>query len=501
MDEAIRGIVGGFGLVRAEAFLIVFACGLFLAGPFLPAGRGRTQAWAPWAALVALVLAGLLSLSTPEVARGALAESLFRHDTLTRFVQWLSLAVGVVLLLLGWRQPGEHRPEYYACYLLIVAGVNLVAAANDLVSLFLSLELISIPTYVLLYIPSRRIEAQEATTKYFLLSVFSSALLLYGLSFLYGVVGATNLEVIRDAIRGASSGPMPLVLVVALLMVTAGLGFRITAAPFHFYAPDVFEGAALPGAALLAVFPKIAGFAGLIRIVEGTLLLEPTGARSWSMAGQATLLFGVLALVTMFTGNLLALLQDNVRRLFAYSGISHAGYMLVGLAAGPAEGPAVDGTEAVLFYLVVYGVMTLGAFAVLASLEGEGRGAERIEDLAGLCRTSPVRAGLMAVFLFSLTGLPPTAGFWGKLNLLLAAWSHASPGLRGLAIVLAINAAIGAWYYLRLIGTMYLVAPKPGASAAPNPPALLATAVCGALTIAIFVLPGPLWQWVEQTSR
>jgi NADH-quinone oxidoreductase subunit N len=388
--------------------------------------------------------------------------------------------------------------------LLIVSGVNLTAAANDLVGLFLALELVSIPTYVLLFLPRRDTPAQEAVTKYFLLSIFSSALVLYGFSYLYGTTGTTNLTAMHNALwsEQAATGRPP-ILVIALVTVVAGLCFRITAVPFHFYAPDVFQGAPTGGAAMLSFVPKIVGFVALLRILATPALeVMPSEGLRWSLAGEGMSMLWLLSVATMFLGNLMALVQTNIKRLLAYSSIAHAGYMLVGLTVGRRGAGPADGIEALLFYLAVYGAMTVGFFSVLLYLGRPGRRVETVDDLAGLSQSHPAVALLAVIFLFSLTGLPPTAGFFAKLNLFLAAWSQGTTASRWLALLLALNAAIGAWYYLRIVATMYL---QPRAAATKEEssveiPVLAGMVLCVLATVGLFFAPDWLWKVVERVS-
>jgi NADH-quinone oxidoreductase subunit N len=282
----------------------------------------------------------------------------------------------------------------------------------------------------------------------------------------------------------------------AVVAVVAGLSFRMTAVPFHFYAPDVFQGAPTSGAAMLAFVPKIAGFVALLRLVAFTPATLPEGG--WTLAGRALPVLWMIAVVSMFGGNLMALVQTNVKRLLAWSSIAHAGYMLVGVVAGDKAGVAVTGRDALLFYLVAYGAMTVGVFAILAALSRQGRKYETLDDLAGLSQTNPALALLMAIFLFSLSGLPPTGGFLGKLNLFLAAWGEGSSSSRLLAILLAANAAIGAWYYLRVVGAMYLQRPRTTEAVQPEVPATIAAAVCLVATLGLFVVPNALWTMVRR---
>jgi NADH-quinone oxidoreductase subunit N len=367
-----------------------------------------------------------------------------------------------------------------------------------LVTLFLSLELISIPTYVLLYLPRYDDAAQEAAMKYFLLSIFSSALTLFGFSYLYGLAGTTNLPALLAALGNVGpDGLLPRTAQVALVMVVAGLGFRITAVPFHFYAPDVYQGTPTVAAALLAFIPKVAGFVALVRVL-GFLWIDRTGTVGLALGAQVPMLFFILAAVTMFLGNLLGLLQDNLKRLLAYSSVAHAGYMLMGLAVAPdlhVRGEeTAGGVDAVLFYLVAYGAMTIGAFAILAYLSTPQRPVEMIEDLAGLSRSHPGVALLMALFLFSLIGIPLTAGFAGKLVLFFGAMAVPQhPWLfRILALIGVINAAIGAWYYLRVLVVMYLRNPIKPLENARSWPGLATLWICAALTLFLGVYPNPL---------
>jgi NADH-quinone oxidoreductase subunit N len=437
---------------------------------------------------------------------------------LALLIRLVALLGAAVLLLFSWNEvPASQAADYHACLLFVTAGVGLTAAANDLVVLFLTLELISIPTYVMLYL-CRHLEgtageeAQEAAMKYFLLSVFSSALLLFGFSYLYGLGATTNLTALHGALAIGPETPLPGVAVMALLMVVAGLGFRITAVPFHFYAPDVYQGTSTGMAALLAFVPKVAGFVALIRVVGLASPAELTVPGPLLADHLPRILF-ILAAFTMSLGNVLALLQNNLKRLLAYSSVAHAGYMLVGLAAAPklpvSAGAPVGGTGAVLFYLVAYGAMTVGAFAVLHYLtpttEG-GRPAEEVEDLGGLARTQPGVALLLALFLFSLIGIPLTAGFYGKFYVILAALGLPVGGagpeavqarelvwwFRGLALLAMLNAAVGAWYYLRIIAVMYLREPAETTARPRAWPVLTAIWACALITLGVGIYPTPV---------
>ncbi|MDZ4684311.1 MAG: NADH-quinone oxidoreductase subunit N [Planctomycetaceae bacterium] len=495
MTVAIDQLNSALSLILPDVILLATMCLMFFAAPFLVSERGEAPAglrdrWG-WLSLLGLGVAGYLwwNSSPQPVTTGP-----FRLDDLAWYVRGLSLGIGAVLVLVTWNQADDARSaETQACLLAIIAGVNLVAASNDLVGLFVALELISVPTYLFLLMPRRDAPAQEATIKYFLLSVLSSAFLLFGLSYLYGATGTTNLQAIHAALARSTSPDMPMILGISVVMMVAGLAFRLTAVPFHFYAPDVFQGAPNSAAAMLSVMPKVAGFVALYRV-----LAWPLSGGEWSLGEFAEPLLWWIAVLTMFVGNLLALLQTDIRRLLAFSSVSHAGYMLVGFVVGGKTSATVNGFEAVLFYLAVYGAMTLGVFAALAALNRPERRIATLEDLQGLSRVRPGLALVLTVFLLSLTGLPPTAGFLGKLNLFLAAWGTGTESGCWLAIWLAVNAAIGAWYYLRVIREMYLSEPVTPIEDQPATPALVAVGVCTVATLGLFFVPNILWAAIQR---
>jgi NADH-quinone oxidoreductase subunit N len=277
--------------------------------------------------------------------------------------------------------------------------------------------MLSIPTYVLLFLGRRDAATSEATVKYFFLSVASSAMLLYGFSFLYGMAGSTSLVNIRDALQAAAGSETGLMALspVAFVLIFAGLGFRLAAAPFHFYAPDVYQGATSGNAGLLSVLPKIAGIIVFVRLVA--VSMPAMGAFAWQLTAA-------ISILTMTIGNVSALWQNNVRRLMAYSSIAHAGYLLIGLAAAlalPSAGGAAGGLAAMILYVFVYAFATLGVFAALTHLGAKDRDVEHVDELAGLAKSRPMTAAIIAVCMFSLSGVPPMAGFWGKFTLFRSA--------------------------------------------------------------------------------
>ncbi len=510
IQETFKGV---FGLVAPEIALLACASCIFLFGSLY----NRRWLWFVVSALgvvIAITLATTIKTTLPPL----LTAAPIIPDAAAGFIRWVALATAVILLLVSWPEVSRSiAAEYYGCLLVAAAGVSLVGRANDLITLFLALELISIPTYILLYLPGRTKFNQEAAAKYFFLSIMSSALLLFGFSYLYGLTGSTNLTVIVDALTkanteiptDASASPdalAPLSLL-AIVLVVAAMCFRITAVPFHFYAPDVYEGAPAGVVAQLAFLPKVAGFVALSRLLGliGPDMPHLMGDQAihlpFDANTQLPLLLWILAILTMTLGNILALLQDNIRRLLAYSSVAHAGYMLIGVivACGAATGSSVGGgMSGLLVYLVAYGMMTIGSFAVILLLSTADRPIEAIDDLAGLSRTHPITALTMTIFMFSLIGLPLTAGFVGKFLLFLSAFSAPSdtPAMRNLyqllAVFGAVNAAVGAIYYLRVVGVIYLRTPLRPVTGSRAVPTFIATLVLAAGTIVVGVYPQPL---------
>lgn len=536
MNEHLPLVLTGFlRQLLPEIILGMMACVLFVGATF----KVRRTVWglvalaSLAAAAMALMYLRRIYIPVEDRADGdELRTTLFAAPVLfSKFAvmfKLMALVTAALLVLLGWDEGGdEHAGEYHGCLLLITAGMCLVVSANDLITLFLALELVSIPTYVLLYLPRANAPAQEAAIKYFMLSVFSSGLLLFGMSYLYGVTGTVNIPGILDALdagRDAVGRPGPpwrgLVLI-SLVMVVAGLGFRITAVPFHFYAPDVFQGTTTPSAALLSFVPKVVGFAAMLKVLGFVPMPQLAGPVGKALGEQVPVLMWIMAAVTMSLGNILALWQTNVKRLLAYSSVAHAGYMLIGLAVAPrlagAPTEAVSGVQALLFYLVAYGAMTVGAFAVLHVLSLGGRSVENEDDLVGLGKTHPGIALLMVLFLFSLIGIPLTGGFTGKFLLFLDAMGMSGPAgpvelepaaklqlaeqawlYRLLALIAAINAAVAAWYYLRLIAAMYLreaIEPLPKVRPSPG---LATVGFCAVLTVALGMWPTSLLASIQQ---
>jgi NADH-quinone oxidoreductase subunit N len=405
------------------------------------------------------------------------------------FITMLACGIGLLTVLASWDMPSKsdpsvpdsnYRGEFFGMMLFSLAGVALIAKVNDLVWLFIALELVSIPTYILVATGRSQIIAQEAGVKYLLLGALSAAIFVFGFSYLYGATGSTRFVDIQQWFT-THPGMSPLALI-GLIMVIVGVGYKIAAVPLHFYAPDVYQGAATPVTALLAFAPKTAG------IVAITSTLGLFHFNYGSVDGKAIMnLLIVMSVLTMTVGNVLALLQRNIKRILAYSSIAHSGYMLVGLVAGPgiSGGPSA-GVDATMFYLAAYALMNLGAFAVLIYLQGKADAAEDLDDLAGVAKEHPFAALLFALCLFSLIGMPLTVGFLGKVYLVVAALAS---GHKILAVIVVINAAIAAAYYLKIIAAMYLREPLYPFAIRASLPVKFTGIACSIAVVLFFFLP------------
>jgi NADH-quinone oxidoreductase subunit N len=415
---------------------------LLLMLEFLPAkaGSGRSAA----VALVALVASGL-AVWVARDARRALFGGMFVHDAFTVFFTLLFCAIGAFAVLLSWdyvKRTRINHAEYYALLLFATLGMILMAAANDLLMIFLGLELMSLALYVLVGFRRDLLESNEAALKYFLLGAFASGFFLYGIALLYGATGTTSLPGMAQFLAASPLHPNPLLLVGGLLLLV-GFFFKVAAVPFHMWTPDAYEGAPTSVTAFMSVGAKAAAFAALLRFGLRALGGVPA---EWVPVLSA------VAMLTMTVGNLTALLQNNLKRMLAYSSIAHAGYVLVAVAAG---GP--DGASAALFYLAVYAVMNLGAFGVLTLL---GRGAQErvlMPDVAGLGFRRPFLGLALTVFMVSLGGIPPTAGFLGKVYVFGTALKA---GLLPLVIVGVLNSVVSVYYYLRVTVAVYMQEPQ-----------------------------------------
>ena len=463
-----------------EIILIGAACLLFLLAAFPGVIIRRS---APWITLTAMMAAMVVvAIRMLDGSQFEAVQDVILLSQFSSYVKALSLVVGVLLLLVNWPTDADgsgnaslrlesEGPEYFGLMLLSITGVMLVASANDLILLFLAIELASIPTYVMVSMSRPISIAQEAAVKYFFLGAFSAALTLFGLSFLFGVTGSLTLTGIAGVVSGwIATGGVPAWLILGGMLVMVGLAFKLAAFPLHFYAPDVYTGAATPLTALLSFVPKAAGIVGLIRV-----LYALSGGHPGDLPSSLATALWFIAVFTMTIGNVLGLMQQNVKRMMACSSIAHSGYMLTGLAVlfgTPILSVQDEAIAGVLFYLTAYGLTNLGVFAVLMMLpakadpfnyEGKippGTTAETLSDLAGTGRRHVGLGLIMAACCFSLIGIPLTMGFLGKFYLLRPLLAG---GFTWLAVIMVLNAAISAGYYLRIVSAMFLKEPREAA--------------------------------------
>jgi len=461
-----------------------------------------------WCAMSAgAVLVALFALLFLGRMRTDLYAAVALNDDLSFYARLVLLVSAGIVLGLAHREPSDARAgEFFGSLLMMFAGAMLVATANEMVFLFVGLELVSMPTYVILYLSRRDSTTQEAATKYFFLSIFASGLFLYGLTFLYGTTGLSNLKALGYLFERLPNLPHPQLAVLAVVFVMAGLCFRVAAVPLQFYAPDVYQGSPMVVAATLAWIPKVVGFLAIVRTLTAVLAVK--GGND-PLVQKAVMLSWIIAAATMVWGNFLALAQEDLKRLMAYSSIAHAGYMMVGVTAAFANDTHAAGTyygsESIFFYLVTYGLMTLGLFGGFMALTFKNRPVETVDDLSGLGWTHPWTALGLSVCLLSLAGIPPLAGFWGKFQLfgsLLAAGARANSGsFIALAVIGMLSAAAGAYYYLRIVVLMYFAKPKAAIELTGGWPIAAVVSVCVFLTVYFGINSAPLSSRAHASAR
>lgn len=445
--------LGGLGLMMAEAF-----------GSRRDRGPASDLALGTFVVFMvgAVVSASLWLVGPAGLPGAAVTAPWLIVDRFTLFFDLvLCLGAGLASLMAGGYLP-EHkldRGEFFPLLVFSTVGAMILAAAGDLLSLFIGLETMSIGAYAMVGFRRGSLRSTEGAVKYFLLGSFAAALLLYGGALLYGVTGRTDLAGIGAAIRGGLGGkPSDLgMLLLSMILVVAGLAFKVSAVPFHMWTPDAYEGAPTPATSFMAVAVKSAAFAMMLRVLLG--VFGDGASMSWG-AGWPPLL-AALAVLTMTVANLVAGRQESVKRMLAYSSVAHAGYLLVGVVATMKQETGAQAS--VMFYLLSYTVSTAGAFAALILCGSRGREAVSYEDLAGIGKRHPAAALALSFFLLSLAGMPPTAGFFGKLYI---ARAGIGAGLHVLTVVLLLNSVIAAYYYLRVMVFMYMREPAPGATVA-----------------------------------
>ena len=460
--------------------LIVWACVLLLADLFIP----KERKWLT-AMLAAFGLALTLGFTLSQLGRENTGfNNMVVLDGFSVFVNALLLLTGLLGVALAYgyvKRMGIERGEYYTLMLFSISGMMLMAQAADLITVFLALELLSLPLYVLSAFARPKTDSEEAGLKYFLLGAYSSGFVLYGIALVYGATGFTSLSGI---VAAASAGTSGLLLTIGAALIMVGLGFKVAAVPFHMWTPDVYQGAPTAVTAFMAAGAKIAGFAALLRIFSTAFP---------SISTDLTPVIWAISALTMVVGNLIAISQTDIKRMLAYSSIAHAGYIL--MAFVPYGNPEVAPVSiaAGLFYLVAYAVTNFGTWGVVIALEKkEGKGLA-ISDYAGLGRKYPALAAAMTVFMLSLIGFPPTLGLVGKFYLFRAVLSG---GYIGLAIIGVLTSLISAYYYLRVVVTMYMQEGEPETER--EFWLGLTTAGTALVTVIVSLMPGGLFAWASQ---
>jgi NADH-quinone oxidoreductase subunit N len=433
-----------------------------------------------WLSLAGIVIAAAATYRLMGTS-GLFFSGTFHLDafsTFFKFVFYVACGLGILVSINYLKVENIHRGEYYALMLFATCGMMLMASAGDLITLYLGLELMALSIYILAGFMRNDNRSNEAAIKYLLLGAFSSGIMVYGMSLLYGLSGTTNLTGILDFLRGADlTNP---VIFMAMTMLIVSFGFKVAAAPFHMWVPDVYEGAPTSVTAFMSAGPKVAGFAVLLRVFLYSLA---------PLHEHSTAILSGLAVLTMAVGNVMALSQTNIKRMLAYSSIAHAGYALVGLAAGGPEGAA-----SVMLYVLIYALMNMGAFGIVIMLRKAGERGEEIADFAGLGKTNKTAAFMMLIFMFSLTGIPPLAGFMGKFYIFKSA---VQAGLVWLAVAGVLFSAISAYFYLRVIMVMYMSEPKETIQLTTSPSLALALAISVISVVVIGVYPTNLLNYAR----
>jgi NADH-quinone oxidoreductase subunit N len=470
--------------VLPEAILVIVATVIMVLAPLVKSKGGHQLGYFA----VAGMLAALVGTVAAYLDYGSAFQSSIVVDEFATFFRALVIGVGVLTALASvpyLRREGAAGAEYYALLLYSVAGQCLMASSDELIMVFIGLEISSISSYILVGYLREDQRANEAAIKYFLLGSFATAFFLYGVAWIYGVTGTTYLSDIQELLAGGGMGPSPALAAVAAALIFVGIAFKVSVWPFQVWAPDVYQGAPAPVAGFLSAGPKAAAFAVFLRIFMSAF--APLSAR-WES------LFWLSALLTMVVGNFAALAQTNVKRMLAYSSIAHAGYVLVALTANSEAGIA-----AAMFYLAAYALMNLGAFTMVAYFSRQGERYLEIQDLAGLAARRPVAAAVFSVFRLSQIGVPLTGGFFGKFYIFKAALDS---GLIWLAVLGLLNSVVAAYYYLRILVVMYMQEPSEAASSVPSfggaMGMVLWTAAIGTLLLGIY--PSPVLDFASQAA-
>ena len=476
-------LVSAYWLLAPEVTLVVGAMALLMLGVFRPETDREAEAIG-WLAVIVLALAAWLTIQQPA-EKAMLFSGAFVIDSFGRFMKVLTLVSSAAALILSFdymREAKILKFEYAVLVLLATAGMMMMISANDLIALYLGLELQSLALYVLAALRRDDIRSSEAGLKYFVLGALSSGMLLYGASLIYGFTGSTNFEKIAAAAQVAGAG-QDIGLIIGLVFLLVGLAFKISAVPFHMWTPDVYEGAPTPVTTFLAAAPKVAAVALLTRVAFDAF---PGVAAQWQQVVTA------MAIASMGLGAFAAIGQTNIKRLLAYSAIGNIGYMLIGLAAGSPEG-----VRGLVIYLVIYVAMTVGAFACVLCMRRPGGTVENIDELSGLAQNNLGMATVLAIVLFSMAGIPPLAGFFAKFYVFVAAVKE---GLWALAVFGVLASVVGAYYYVRIVKIMFFDEPK--ARFLDIPPKAGVIMALSALFVLLYVVwPAPLVNSADAAAR
>ena len=466
-----------------EIFVAVVAMALLMFGVFRGNKATRAVSWlAALALAVALVLV-LVFLAPPE--QQITFTGMFIADPFARFMKVLVLlgSILAIVMSLGYiRRERMERFEYPILILLATLGMMMMVSANDLISLYVGTELQSLSLYVVAAFKRDSLRSTEAGLKYFVLGALSSGMLLYGCSLIYGFTGTTNFQTLAELFAGGAQ--LSLGLIIGLVFLIAGLAFKVSAVPFHMWTPDVYEGAPTPVTAFFAVAPKIAAMALLLRTIVAPFI---------ELVGEWQQIIIFLSIASMLLGAFAAIGQSNIKRLMAYSSIGHVGFALIGLAAGTEEG-----VRGVLVYMAIYLAMNVGAFGVILCMRHKDSMVEGIDDLAGLSQSNPMMALAMAIFMLSLAGIPPLAGFFGKFYVFIAA---INAELYGLAVIGVLASVVGAFYYLRIVKVMYFDPPAEPLERPIGGEMTIVLAATGVFTLFFFLYPTPLIASAETAAR
>jgi NADH-quinone oxidoreductase subunit N len=457
-----------------ELFLVSAAMALLMVGVF----RGdRSNRLVTWLAVAALIVTFVLLVGTAGDRLVSL-HGMFVTDAFARFMKVLVLVGSGLTLVMALpynEREGIARPEFAVLVLLATTGMMMMISAADLISLYIGLELQSLALYIVAAFKRDSIRSTEAGLKYFVLGALSSGMMLYGLSLVYGFAGTTSFDRLAQLFGAAGGAPASIGLLVGIVFTSVGLAFKVSAVPFHMWTPDVYEGAPTPVTAFFAVAPKIAAISLFIRVMVG-----PFGG----LVGQWWQIIWAISVGSMVLGAFAAIWQSNIKRLMAYSSIGHIGYALIGLAAGTDRG-----ITGILIYMAIYVFMNVGTFAVILCMRRNGRMVETIDDLAGLSRSQPALAFALAIFMFSMAGIPPLAGFFSKLYIFLAA---IDAGLYALAVIGVVSSVVGAYYYVRIVKLMYFDEPAAAFDRPIGPELRTVLVLSAAVILLFFVVPGPL---------